>query len=151
MNSKKCEKVMNSFFELDTGARLELHDSLHLIFCKECRTKVRVLSKAEKIVQMPLLQKSEMQDSLLSSAIKSTNPSWMENLKPVSMVRWVLSGFLMILLFVLSGIFLEKIQNPDYLIWFYVIVGAVVTAYCGAFMAINMDFFIKKIDTSSLA
>ena len=51
----------------------------------------------------------------------------------------------------LSGIFLEKIQNPDYLTWFYVIVGAVVTAYCGAFMAINMDFFIKKIDTSSLA
>ena len=48
MNSKKCEKVMNSFFELDKGERLELHDSLHLIFCKECRTKVRVLSKDKK-------------------------------------------------------------------------------------------------------
>ena len=142
MNSKKCENVMNSFFALDKGERLELKDSLHLIFCKECRTKVRLLSRAEKIVQLPLSLKQDLWNSMLSSIIKT--------IKPVFMFRWVLSGFLMIALFVLSGIFLEKTQKPDYLLGFYLIVGAVVTAYCGAFMAINMDFFIKKADTAAL-
>ena len=134
---------MNSFFALDKGEHLELKNSLHLIVCRDCRTKVRLLSRAEKIVQLPLSQKQDLWNSMLSSVIKKV--------KPVSMFRWVLSGFLMIVLFVLSGIFLEKNQNPDYLLWFYLIVGGVVTAYCGAFMAINMDFFIKKADTTALS
>ena len=144
MNSKKCENVMTSFFELDKGERLPFLDSVHLLMCRECRTKVRALSKAEKLMQNPLMEKSPFNSRSLSQAIRNSEPSWLENLKPVSMTRWVLSGLCMIVLLVFSGIFLEKVQNQEYLTWFFVIVGGAVTAYCAMFIAVNLDFFIKK-------
>lgn len=149
-DSKKCGSVMDCFFSLDKGERLPFSSSMHLFFCKSCRTKVRLLTKAEKLAGKPLLQKVSLEDVSLSEKIRNADPSWLKNLKPVSMRRWVLSGFLMILLLVLSGIFFERTQNVSYLTWFYAVVGGAVTVYCSAFIAVNMDFFIKITDTKNL-
>lgn len=151
MNSKKCENFMNSFFELDKGERLPFKSSLHILFCKNCRTKVRLLSKAQSIAQRAIIQKSVINEQNLSQLIENTRPSWLEHLKPVSMTRWVCAGIFMILLFVVSGMFLQRSQNQTYLMSFFVIVGGAVTAYCAAFIGVNLDFFIKKIDTKNLA
>ncbi|MGI5058382.1 hypothetical protein [Treponema pectinovorum] len=150
MSGKKCEKVMNSFFELDKGEHLKLLDSFHLLFCKDCRTKVRLLTKAESLALEPLKLSIFNSKKDFMHSLKSASPQWFTNLKPVSMLSWVFSGLVMMLFFVLSGFFLSKTQNQTYLFWFYMIFAGFVTAYCAAFIAVNMDFFIKKIDTKKL-
>jgi hypothetical protein len=149
MNSKKCEQVMDSFFSLDRDERLPLRDSVHLLFCKECRTKVRYLSKAQKLSAQPLSQRESLSKAGLNAVFDNKTPEWMKNLKPVSMFRWVLSGIIMIVFFVFSGLFLEKTQNDFYMTWFYLILGAAITAYGAAFIGANLDFFVKKIDTAA--
>ena len=52
--TKQCEKVMNNFLELDKNQKIPLHITAHLLFCKECRSKVRVLTLAEKSMQIIL-------------------------------------------------------------------------------------------------
>lgn len=146
MNSLKCEKVMNSFFELDKGERLELVDSIHLLFCKDCRTKVRLLTKSEKLAEKTLNLPVFNSGKSLAQLIKETRPQWLK-IKPVSMTRWILGGSFMLLFFIFSGHFLNKTQNQTYLIWFYLIFSVFVSSYCAAFIGTNMDFFIKKIDT----
>lgn len=150
-DSKKCGNVMDCFFSLDKGERLPFSSSMHLFFCKSCRTKVRLLTRAEKLASKPLLKKCSLKYGELPEKIRSADSSLLKNLKPVSMRRWVLSGAVMTVLLVLSGIFLEKTQNVSYLTWFYAVVGGAVTVYCSAFIAVNMDFFIKITDTKNLS
>lgn len=147
---KKCSNVMDTFFSLDKGERLPFLCTMHLLLCKSCRTKVRLLARTEKIAAKPLSQRCSLEGSALQEKIRSADPSWLKKIKPVSMRRWVLSGAVMTVLLVVSGIFLEKTQNVSYLTWFYAVVGGAVTVYCSAFMAVNIDFFIKMADTKKL-
>jgi len=151
MNKKKCQKTMDDFFSLDKNERLPFIDSIHLLTCRECRTKVRLLTKAQKIIGKPLSMPLPLSDAGLNAVIENKSPEWLKNLKPVSMFNWVFSGLLMIVLFVCSGFFIEKIQNDFYMTIFYLIVGGVVSVYGAAFIGANLDFFIKKIDTKNFS
>lgn len=146
MNSNKCEHIMDSFYSLDKGEKLPFSSTLHLFACKDCRTKVRYLTKAEKIAKKPLREIMEFRNDELE-AVKNSMPDWMNKVKPVSMKKWIVCGLVMIVFLIGSGQYIEQYQNESYLFWFYILFAFTVTSYCAAFMAANMDFFIKKIDT----
>ena len=112
MNNEICEKNMDAFLSLDKYERIPLGVTLHLLTCKKCRTQVRYLTLAEKYASEPI-RATPIRDALENIPVK-----------PVSMAKWVISGFLMIFLMVIFGV--------------------LVTVYCALFVGTNMDFFIKK-------
>lgn len=152
MSSKKetCEKVMDEFFLLDKDERLPFSSSLHLLRCKECRTKIRLMTKAEKLSFSLVNSKSVIKNGELSAALETVQPKLGVGMKPVSFFNWVLSGILMIAFFLVTGIFTRDIQSQNSLVCFYIAFAVVVSSYCALFVAANMDFFIKKIDTDKL-
>ena len=79
-----CEKTMDTFYGLDKGERLPFSASKHLLVCKKCRSRVRLLSKAEKLVKRPLREILTFENDQIADIIKSTTPGWMNKIKPVS-------------------------------------------------------------------
>ena len=132
MNNEICEKNMDAFLSLDKYERIPLGVTLHLLTCKKCRTQVRYLTLAEKYASEPI-RATPICDALENIPVK-----------PVSMAKWIISGFLMIFLMVIFGLFLNKIDRASFAIIFNVIFGVLVTVYCALFVGTNMDFFIKK-------
>lgn len=149
MNSNKCENIMDKFYSLDKGEHLPFSASGHLLCCKECRTKVRLLTKAEKIIKRPLREIQTFDSDEIAQIIRNTTPGWMDKVKPVSFTKWAVCGLLMTVFFIFSGHYIGLVHDDyeTYQFWFYLIFALSVSAYCSAFVAANMDFFVKKIDT----
>ncbi|MBR1403889.1 MAG: hypothetical protein IJ558_06895 [Treponema sp.] len=135
MKNENCEKKMDEFLALDKNERLPLSLTLHLLSCKKCRSQVHYLTLAERYASEPIHAAS-------AKELFATR----QPLKPVSMTKWIVWGTIMLLLMVTFGIFLNRIDHAA--IFFHVLFGILVTAYCVLFVATNMDFFIKKIDKS---
>lgn len=132
MKNEKCEKIMDEFLSLDKYERIPLRITLHLLTCRECRSQVHYLTLAEKYASSPI-RPHQIKDML--ETIEA---------KPVSMTKWIVSGILMILLMVIFGIFLNKIDRTGFAIIFNIMFGVLVTVYCALFVGTNMDFFLKK-------
>ena len=64
--------------------------------------------------------------------------------KPVSMAKWIISGSFMLILLVIFGLFLNKIDRTSFAIIFNVIFGLLVTVYCALFVGTHIEYFIKK-------
>lgn len=150
MNNEKCQKVMEDFFLLDRGEHLPLKSSIHLLKCKNCRTRVRVLSKAEKIVSSKLNSQFTVNDEDFKSAVKNIEADFESKIKPVSFFNWIAIGVLILVFFVFTGLFIKE-SHQGTLIAFYLAFAVIISAYCALFVGMNMDFFIKKIDTSKLS
>ncbi|WP_296325322.1 hypothetical protein [Treponema sp. UBA3813] len=134
MNNETCEKNMDTFFSLDKYERIPLRLTLHLLSCKKCRTQVHYLSLAEKYASEPIKQ-TPIKDALENMPVR-----------PVTMTKWIIWGIIMILLLVVFCLILNRIDRTSFAIFFNIIFGTLVTAYCVLFVGTNMDFFIKKID-----
>ncbi|MBQ8013204.1 MAG: hypothetical protein IJ257_02235 [Treponema sp.] len=134
MNKEICEKNMDKFMLLDKYERIPISVTLHLLKCRECRTKVHYLSLAEKYAAEPV------KNSPLKTALENMQ------VKPVSMTKWIIWGIVMLFLMVTSGLFLNRTDRESFAIIFNVIFGLLITAYCAIFVGTNMDFFIKKIE-----
>ncbi len=128
-NQSLCEHVMNEFLLLDKGEALPLKLSLHIIGCKKCRTEVRYLSLAEKVAAKKLKAAPE-------------------NIKPVTMTQWVVCGILMTLMLLFFGVFSQN-RSPALQIGFYLVFAVVLCSYCALFVAKNLDYFLKKFDSTS--
>ncbi|MBO6218111.1 MAG: hypothetical protein J6N81_00855 [Treponema sp.] len=134
MNNETCEKNMDTFLSLDKYERIPLRLTLHLLSCKKCRTQVHYLSLAEKYASEPIKQ-TPIKDALENMPVR-----------PVTMTKWIIWGIIMILLLVVFCLILNRIDRTSFAIFFNIIFGTLVTAYCVLFVGTNMDFFIKKID-----
>jgi len=134
MKNETCEKTMDKFLALDKYERIPLGVTLHFLACKKCRTQARYLTLAEKFASEPI-RATPIKDMLENIPIR-----------PVSMAKWIISGIIMILMMVISGIFLNKAETSTFAIIMNINFGLIITAYCTIFVATNMDFFIKKIE-----
>ncbi|MBQ0052548.1 MAG: hypothetical protein KBT11_10895 [Treponema sp.] len=149
MNEKKCEQIMDKFLMLDKHEHIPIDVTVHLLTCQKCRTQVRYLTLAEKYTAEPLKISGPITDSRINAILSAINPKWTTDnfkLKPVSMVRWIVCGILMILFMLSFTIFAEKVSSEFFSTVFYIIFGLFVTAYCSLFIGANLDFFIKKIE-----
>jgi hypothetical protein len=133
MNNETCEKNMDTFFSLDKYERIPLRLTLHLLSCKKCRTQEHYLSLAEKYASEPIKQ-TPIKDALENMSVR-----------PVTMTKWIIWGIIMILLLVVFCLILNRSDRTSFAIFFNIIFGTLVTAYCVLFVGTNMDFFIKKI------
>ena len=143
MNTK-CIDYMETFYSLDKHERLPLKISLHLLFCKECRTKVRNLTTAEKLLLKNALSKSEDSSKTATyvlNAISKTSLNYHE--KKTSLRKWALSGTGLLACFLII-IPLLIIKGQDFLSLVSTIsLSAVLCIWCFLFVGNNMDFFIK--------
>lgn len=135
-NSEICEKIMNSYLLLDKNEVIPPKISLHLLTCQKCRTEVHYLSLAEKIAAKPLKTKL-----LPEKQIKR---------KPISMTKWVLCGSIMMIFLMIFGI-TSKNADSELQVTFYIFFALAICVYCAVFIASNLDYFIKKIDTLHIA
>lgn len=134
MKDNICEKNMDAFLELDKYEHIPLRITMHLLRCKKCRTQVHYLTLAERYACTPIKSRS-LRDALENMQVK-----------PVSMAKWIVSGIVMIFMFIIFELFLNDIDRTSFSIIFNVIFGLLVTAYCSLFIGANIDFFIKKIE-----
>ena len=152
-NSERCEKIMERYLELDKDERIPLPVTLHLLRCRRCRTQVRLLSLAEKTAAEPLEIPIPLNDMTITAVIRKINPKYDEESmpNPISMRKWIVGGVIMIALMTVFGLFTNSNSNRELIISFYLLFGAIITAYCAIFIASNMDFFVKKINTLKIS
>ncbi len=123
---------MDEFLALDKNEKLPLKVTLHLLTCQNCRTEVRLLTLAEKIAARK------------TSSIPVESGISREN--PVTLTNWVIGGIIMVL-FLISFLFLSKPLHSTALnLAFALVFAFTITAYCGTFVGLNLDFFVKKIE-----
>ena len=138
---------MDTYLALDKNERIPSAVTLHLLTCKTCRTQVRLLTKAERIVAHPLAVETPISDKSITSLMRKIIPSWSwENAKPVSMHGWIFGGVLMVLFMLAFGFFQSAIHSETLLLSFYLVFALAISAYCAIFVGTNLDFFVKKIE-----
>ena len=125
---------MDKYMELDKDERIPLYITLHLLRCSACRTQVRYLTIAQKLISIPETAKNNEKEV-----------KYFENPNPVTMTKWIISGALLLLSVLLFAIVTKAFANAWLSIAFYIVFGLSVSAYCAIFVAHNLDFFIKKI------
>jgi hypothetical protein len=147
MNNKTCDEMMDIFFSLDKNERYPLRLTLHLLSCAQCRTQVRLCTLAEKICAEPLARPADEADVMrLMARVRQHMPEQSDT-SPISLRRWIVSGVTMILAMMLFAVISPKSSGNYLQLAFYLVFAGAVTAYCAIFIASNMDFFIKKIET----
>lgn len=141
---------MNEFLALDKNERMPFSMTMHLLMCRSCRRQVHYLNLAEKIAARPLKVASPLSDAELNNIMKEADPSWSEKFlrkNPVSMVRWVVCGILMVLFLLCFGLVSSFMHSEVLQISFYLVFAAFIVCYCAIFVGSNLDFFVKKIET----
>jgi hypothetical protein len=141
---------MDAFFALDKNERLPLPLTLHLLVCKRCRTQVRLSTLAERALARPLMAAAGDADmEALMAKLRSALPLHAEG-RYLSLRRWIGWGVVMVLAMLLFPFLLPGAADPFLHLAFYLVFAGVITAYCAFFVAGNMDFFVKKIETIAI-
>ena len=138
MKNKKCNKIIERYLQLDKNQRLPLSITLHILSCKSCKNKIRMMSLAEESIKEPI--------SITVPITKISPESYNKITKnPISMTNWIISGIITILLLCASVIFASKFNSSTLTFIYTLISGTAIITYCCAFVISNIDFFIKKI------
>jgi predicted anti-sigma-YlaC factor YlaD len=161
-----CEKAFDRYLSLDRNERVPFGVTLHLISCPACRTSVRKLTRAERMLSRPLAVQATAPSVFASGRETAIDPSVeallariaseghsFESLCPaeprISMYRWVVVGLALVAGFAIVpfssiGIWTRLVFGNSFLIPFSLLCGVAVTLYCGLFIGSNIDFFVKK-------
>ena len=140
---------MDCFLDLDKNERLPVKVTLHLLFCKKCRTEVRLFTLAERTCAQPLKIPVADNDTIIDILMAKINPEYVRGGKiaHISMRRWIMSGVAMILAMLMFLVLRPYVASSALDISFCILFACVVSAYCAIFVGSNMDFFVKKIET----
>jgi len=158
-----CATAFERYLSLDKDESIPLSITLHLFHCPACRTCVRQLSKAERVVAEPLSVLTAQvpswdagpMDPVVAAAMARIRSSGLTveteraGNHQVSLSRWLIAGM------ALAGGFIAFPFSPlgqwsrvaygnAFSVPFYVLCGVAVTVYCGVFVGTNIDFFVKK-------
>lgn len=158
-----CDNAFNSYYALDKNQNVPLPVVFHLLTCPVCRTSVRTLTKAEKLLAQPLKIKkpnkfqnvkpvSDPTIDLVIARIKSTGneyPNLNSLQQTVTMGPWLFSGLVLIggfTFFPFSplGQWAHSTFGLAFTLPFNIVGGIALTIYVGMFIGGNIDFFIKK-------
>jgi hypothetical protein len=156
-----CEQAFDRYLELDKNARVPLSVTIHLLFCRECRTGVRSLTRAEHLLAEPLVVDSpavrirQPVDPVVAAAlarIQSAGIAYPElppDERGVSLLRWFVAGIglaagFAVVPFSSIGSWSGSTFGNSFLVPFYLLCGVAVTLYCGLFVGTNIDLFVKR-------
>lgn len=155
-----CESAFDRYLELDKNERVPLSVTAHLFFCPECRTAVRNLTRAERLLAGPLAVRPAAgslpaADPVVAAALARISASGISYVpesdqeRHVSMNRWLVTGIAMIacfavIPFTMIGEWSGTTFGNSFLVPFFIMCGVAVTVYCGLFIGSNIDFFVKK-------
>lgn len=143
-NQKQCDKAMDVFFSLDKSERFPLWLTLHVLLCEECRTKVRLLTIAERTLQNDAISRLTISTATLEE-IEARLDITETEIKNISTKNWIVGGVFVIATILLSAIFTSSlVSDAMMLMAIYLTMGCFVALYCGLFVAGNIDFFIKQ-------
>lgn len=146
---KNCEFYMDKYLELDKGQLLPLSLTLHLFTCRNCRKEIRALSKAEKASGKPLSVTVPANDPDITKAMQKIDPSYNPQKIHVPLFQWIIAGIVLILALFLLAIKTSPEGHSLNAIYYLFSAGAI-TVYCMLFVAANLDFFVKKINTTKI-
>lgn len=149
-----CNETMDLYLSLDKHELLPFSITRHLLFCKKCRTQVRILSAAEKTGTQAVFTKKTvtmLEEESIESLMKKIAPLplLLPDTKPVSLKKWIISGIALIctlFLIPLGGTigFIPSSFGNFFSVPFYIFAGSATAAYCVLFVASNLDFFVKQ-------
>lgn len=145
---QKCDSIMDKFLILDKNEHLPPSITWHLLICKKCRTQVRFMTKAEKAASSELKEKQDADNEEINAIMKKILESKeTPETKPVTLIGWIIAGILMTA-FMFSFVTLTTPKTSSALVIpFYLLFALIITAYCAIFVAVNLDFFVKKINS----
>lgn len=147
MKNKKCNKIIERFLQLDKNQRLPLSITLHILSCKSCKNKIRMMSLAEEAIKEPISIEVPITDNSIEQIMQKISPETYNKItkNPISMTNWIISGIITILLLCASVIFASKFNSSTLTFIYTLISGTAIITYCCAFVISNIDFFVKKI------
>lgn len=147
MKNKKCNKIIERYLQLDKNQRLPLSITLHILSCKSCKNKIRMMSLAEEAIKEPISIEVPITDNSIEQIMQKISPETYNKItkNPISMTNWIISGIITILLLCASVIFASKFNSSTLTFIYTLISGTAIITYCCAFVISNIDFFIKKI------
>jgi hypothetical protein len=150
MSENKCEAIMDSFFALDKDERLPLAVTLHILTCKKCRTQIRLCTLAERVNAAPLMKEANEEEiAALMQKLSAVLP-FKKELHYISLRRWITLGVVMIFAMLLFAFITPVSIEPSLHLKFYLVFAGIVAIYCAFFVASNIDFFVKKIETIAI-
>lgn len=141
--SNKCEKIMEKFYSLDKNEVIPFGVTLHLLTCKECRSKVRILTKAEKIITAKIHEKVNPDSAEITNIVNNVISENKNSVKPVSFVSWIISGIILFGIFTFLSYYCRS-QSSSMQFALSIFIGFIFTFYVFGFLSTNLDFFIKK-------
>lgn len=161
-----CEKAFDRYLSLDRNERVPFGVTLHLLACPSCRTSVRRLTRADRLLSSPLAVQTAPSSFFAPASAVAVEPSVeallariiaeghaCEPLCPaeprISLYRWVVVGLALVAGFAIVpfssiGVWTSLVFGNSFLIPFYLLCGVAVTVYGGLFIGTNIDFFVKK-------
>lgn len=153
-----CEKAFSGYLALDKFEHVPVGITAHLLFCPTCRTAVRKLTRAEKVLAKPFVPSKGIPrsiDPVVAAAIARIENSGLAYIpacspeQKVSLQRWLVCGAVMIagfafLPFSTMGQWSKAVYGTAYSIPLFLLCGVAITIYCMFFIATNIDFFVKK-------
>ena len=144
-----CAYYMDQYLSLDKGEHLSLELTFHLLICPKCRTEVRTLLKAEKLLKKPLKIPVPIENDTITTVMKEIDPSYNPQEHKVSFRQWIITGLFMLLCVTALSIFAIPVTEMIALLS-YGMFALMIVGYCVAFIGSNLDFFIKKIETAKI-
>lgn len=139
---EKCQHIMEKFYALDKGQILPASVSSHLLSCKECRARVRLLTKAEKLVAEDLKLKVDADSEEITRIVNKAMEKQKDFIK-VSFKSWGISGLFVLIFCVLLDL-LSYSASPAVEFASSVFSGLSVSFYIMCFIGSNLDIFVKK-------
>lgn len=163
-----CDEAFNRYLELDKNERVPLRVTLHLFACPACRTGVRRLSRAERVLASPHAVSAQgafssaSDDAAVLSAMERIRaaglayPPSQDDEGRVSLSRWIGSGLGLVFGFAIIpfsaiGEWSRLAFGTSFSIPLYLLCGIAVTTWCGVFIGSNIDFFVKKFNIDQVA
>ena len=148
MENKKCSQMMEKYLELDKNTRLPVSVTTHLLFCKECRSKILLLSKAQKLTSQILKISSPVTDQSIINVLEALPEDKIQKSRknPINLTLWIIAGILMIALFIFPVFFTNKFYGETFSVSYALMISICVIIYCSTFVCCNMDFFVKKLN-----
>lgn len=140
---KACDYYLDQFYSLDKQERIPLGLCVHLLCCSECRSIVRNLTHAEKMLSHGALQPSTNTEtfSAVFKGIKDTNLEYRG--EKISLRKWAVSGSILLLCIILMiPLLVLKGENTVFTAS-TISLSAFLCVWCGLFVGNNMDFFVK--------
>jgi len=145
----KCEKVMETFMELDQYTDIPLRLRLHFFICPKCRDEAACLIK--ELAGLQGADSFDMDCSLVDFIMNDINFAGREYPGRISALKWVMVGTIIFTSIVLvnysnSYIWLKENFGADIILPMSLVLGVLFTIYFVVLMCVNYSGVMKGIE-----